>query len=84
MIVRPTVTTKALIPVDRVPIWNRYEGGPIFTTVDQKNKDNLLRTAVTSFIPDKSWMRPSDGEKGTETTKTSTRSPNDRRTTIRN
>ena len=24
---------------------NRYEGGPIFTTVDQKNKDNLLRTA---------------------------------------
>ena len=24
---------------------NQYEGGPIFTTVDQKNKDNLLRTA---------------------------------------
>ena len=23
---------------------NRYEGGPIFTTVDQKNMDNLLRT----------------------------------------
>jgi len=23
---------------------NRHEGGPIFTTVDQKNKDNLLRT----------------------------------------
>jgi len=44
MIVRSTVTTKALIPVDRLPIWNRYEGGPIFTIVDQKNKDNLLRT----------------------------------------
>jgi len=24
---------------------NRYEGGPIFMTVDQKDKDNLLRTA---------------------------------------
>jgi hypothetical protein len=24
---------------------NRHEGGPIFTIVDQKNKDNLLRTA---------------------------------------
>jgi len=27
---------------DRLPIWNRYEGSPIFTIVDQKNKDNLL------------------------------------------
>ena len=45
MIMRPTVTTKALIPVDRFTDMNRYEGGPIFTTVDQKNKDNLLRTA---------------------------------------
>ena len=45
MIVRSTVTTKALIPVDRLPIWNRYEGGPIFMIVDQKNKDNLLQTA---------------------------------------
>ena len=43
MIVRPTVTTKALIPVDGTDM-NRYEGGPIFTTVDQKNKDNLMRT----------------------------------------
>jgi len=24
---------------------NWYEGGPIFMTVDQKNNDNLLRTA---------------------------------------
>jgi len=24
---------------------NRHKGGPIFTIVDQKNKDNLLRTA---------------------------------------
>ena len=24
---------------------NRHKGGPIFTRVDQKNKDNLLRTA---------------------------------------
>jgi len=45
MIVRPTVTTKALILVDRLLIWNRYEGGPIFATVDQTNKDNLLRIA---------------------------------------
>jgi len=44
MIVRPTMTMKALILVDRVTDMNRYEGGPIFTTVDQKNKDNLLRT----------------------------------------
>jgi len=45
MIVRPTVTTKALIPVDGATDMNRYMGGPIFTTVDQKTKDNLLRTA---------------------------------------
>ena len=51
---------------------NRYEGGPIFTTVDQKNKDNLLEQRITSFIPDKGWMRPNDGERGTETAKTST------------
>jgi len=60
------------------------KGGPIFTTVGFGNGDNLLKkkfSGVKGFTPGQGWMRPSDGERDTETAKTSTRSPNDRRTT---
>ena len=33
---------------------NQYKGGPIFTTVDQKNKDNLLRTTDNELY---TWQR---------------------------
>jgi hypothetical protein len=63
---------------------NRQGDGPIFTIVGHESKITCCKQRITSFIRDKGWMRPSDGERGTKTAKTLTRSLNDRRTTIWN
>jgi hypothetical protein len=65
--------------------WKPPWGGLIFMIVGSQSLDKMLQTAgITSFRPCQCWMRPSIEERGTETTRTSTGSPNDRKTTSRN
>jgi hypothetical protein len=49
---------------------DQHKDCPTFTTVGSRTRINWCRIAgITSFISDKCWLWPNDGERGTETAK---------------
>ena len=63
---------------------NQHKDSPIFITVGLRTRVPLLWIADKYLYTYQCWMRPSDGERDTETLRTSTQSAIDHRTTNRN
>jgi hypothetical protein len=68
-------TTKSKIPMETSLGWPDLHDSRLTIT-----KQNAANSGKSSLRPCQGWMRPSVKDRGTETTRTLTRSPNDRKT----